>query len=102
MNCIENGMYANNGFSTEAHKNFPIHYGLCGKKILKRILTYLDCTKYNEINIGHSHIQKHVFYRKNDIKSANIKCTGSHKSFHIHYSLWGGIFKAYFSKLIFH
>ena len=34
------------------------------EKCLKRILTYLDCTKYNEINIGHLHIQKHVSYKK--------------------------------------
>ena len=35
-----------------------------GEKCLKRILTYLDSTKYNEINISHSHIQKHVSYKK--------------------------------------
>ena len=34
---------------TGSHKNFPIHYGLWGK-FLKHILTYLHCTKYNEIN----------------------------------------------------
>ena len=32
-----------------------------GEKCLKYILTYLDCIKYNEIKIDHSHIQKHVF-----------------------------------------
>ena len=50
------------------------------EKYLKSILTYLDCTKYNEINIGYSHIQKHVSH-KNDIKSTNIMCTDPHKVF---------------------
>ena len=31
INCIENGMHKTNDFSTEAHKGFPIHYGLWGK-----------------------------------------------------------------------
>ena len=31
-----------------------------GGKCLKSVLTCLDCTKYNEIDIGHLHIQKHV------------------------------------------
>ena len=35
-----------------------------GGKCLNRILTYLDCTKYNEINIDPSHIQNHVSYKK--------------------------------------
>ena len=35
-----------------------------GEKYLKRIVKYLYCTKYNEINIGHSNIQKHVSYEK--------------------------------------
>ena len=64
MNRIENGMCTINGLSTETHKNFPIHYGLLGGKCLKHILTYLACTKYNEINISHSDTQKHVFYEK--------------------------------------
>ena len=51
MNRIENGMYMTNGLSTERHKSFPIHYGLWGGKRLKNILTYLDCTKYNEIDM---------------------------------------------------
>ena len=31
-------------------------------EILKRFLTYLNFTKYNEINMHHSGAQKHVFY----------------------------------------
>ena len=31
-----------------------------GGKSLKRILTHLNCTKYNEINIRYSDVQKHV------------------------------------------
>ena len=34
------------------------------EKCLKRILTYLYCSKYNEIDIGHLHIQKHASYKK--------------------------------------
>ena len=34
------------------------------EKCLKRILTYFDCIKHNEINVGHSHTQKHVSYKK--------------------------------------
>ena len=49
--------------STGSHKSFPIHCTLQGK-CLKSILTYLDCTKYNEMYIGHLHIQKHVSYKK--------------------------------------
>ena len=40
-----------------------------GGNFLKRILTYLYCIKYNEINMYHSDVQK------------NILCAGSHKSF---------------------
>ena len=49
-------------------------------KILKRILTWLCCTKHNEINICHSDVHRHVSY-KNDIKSINILCKNSHKHF---------------------
>ena len=35
-----------------------------GRKCLKCILTYLNCTKYNEIDVGRSHIQKHVYREK--------------------------------------
>ena len=35
-----------------------------GGKCLKHIFAYLDRTKYNEINLSHSHIQRHVSYKK--------------------------------------
>ena len=35
-----------------------------GEKCLKSILTYLDCTKYNETDIGHLHNQKHISNKK--------------------------------------
>ena len=70
------------------------------EKCLKLILTYLDCTKYNEINISHSHKQKHVSY-KNNTKSTNILLTGLHKNFPIHCILWGKFFKAYFNIFIY-
>ena len=62
MNRIENGIHTTNGLSTETHKSFPIQYGLWGEKCLKSFLTYLDCTKCNEIYM-------HYFRYKNDIKS---------------------------------
>ena len=34
------------------------------RKCLKNILTYEDCTKYDEIDIYHLHIQKQVSYKK--------------------------------------
>ena len=49
---------------------------LTGGGGLKRILTHLYSTKYNEINIFHSGAQKHVSY------------TGSHEGFLIYYRLW--------------
>ena len=64
MNRIENGMYVTNDLSRETHKSFPIHYGQWKGGCLKRILTHLGCTKYNEINISHLHIKKHVFHEK--------------------------------------
>ena len=56
MNCFENGICATNSLSTETHKSFD------GGKCLKHILTYLDSIKFNEINIGHSHLKNCVFY----------------------------------------
>ena len=41
------------------------------ENFLKCILTYLNWTKYNEISINHSDIQKHASY-KNWINSINI------------------------------
>ena len=35
-----------------------------GEKCLKCILMYLDCTKSNETDIDHLHVQKHVSYKK--------------------------------------
>ena len=42
---------------------------------LKLILTYFYCFKYNENNICHSNVQKHVSY------------TESQKKFHVYYGL---------------
>ena len=39
---------------------------------------------------------------KNGLNSIKILYTGSHKSFPMLYGLWGGIFKACFSIIIFH
>ena len=46
--------------NTGSHKSFPI---LCGNS-LKCILLYLYCINYNEINIFHLGIQKHVSHEK--------------------------------------
>ena len=66
-----------------------------GRGELKRILTYLDNTTYNEINIGHYHIQKHISY-KNDIKIQT--CVQAHtKVFPIYFILREKIFEEYFN-----
>ena len=54
MECIENNIHETNGLSKERHKNFPIHYGLWEDGFLKNNLTYLYCTRYNEINMCNS------------------------------------------------
>ena len=59
-----------------------------GRKCLKRILTYLNCTKYSEIRISHSHIQS-MFSIKNKIKSTNVIWIGSQKSFKLDLNLCG-------------
>ena len=68
MDRIENGMFTINGSSAVAHKSFPMHYGIViapqGGKFLKRILTHLYCTKYNEINACDSYVQKQVSHVK--------------------------------------
>ena len=46
-----------------------------GKKILKRIVRNLPCTKDNEINVFHSDVKIHAPY------------TGPHKRFLIYYGL---------------
>ena len=43
----------------QIHKSSPMHYGLWGK-IFRAYFNIFICTKYNEINIGHSDVQKHV------------------------------------------
>ena len=56
---IENCVHGVKGLSTETDKSFPY-----GEKCLKHILACLYCTKYSEIIISHSDIQKHVFHEK--------------------------------------
>ena len=48
---------------TGSHKSFPMHCILRGGKFLKRILTYLYSTKYNEINVCHLDVQNHTSYK---------------------------------------
>ena len=45
---------------TGSHKSFPILRG----NSLKHILLYLYCVNYNEINVCHLCIQKHVSHEK--------------------------------------
>ena len=49
-------------FFMQANTTIFLLYG--GGECLKRILTYLHSTKYNEINKSHSYMQKHVSYEK--------------------------------------
>ena len=72
MNRIENGTYTTNGLSTATNKFWDTLRPMGEGKYLKRILTYLDCTKNNEIDTDHSHIQKHNFCKK---------CYKKHKNF---------------------
>ena len=58
-NCYK----STNILSTGSHKSFPIHYVLWGK-FLKRMLTYLYCTKCNEIDMCHLDVKKPVSYKK--------------------------------------
>ena len=51
LDRIENDVYGTHRSSTETHKSFLIHYGLCGGKDFKRILICLYCNKWNKINI---------------------------------------------------
>ena len=52
------------------------------KNCLKRVLTCLDCTKYNEIKIGQSHVQKYVSNKKWYKKCKY--CKSWNKSFKLH------------------
>ena len=63
MNRNENGIHITNGFFTETYNISNTLRPMEGKR-LKRILAYLDCTKYNEIDLGHLPIQKPVSYKK--------------------------------------
>ena len=64
MNRIENGTCTTNGLSTKTSQKFSDKLRPMKGKCLKNILIYLDCTNYNEIDIVHLHIQKHVSYKK--------------------------------------
>ena len=44
--------------------NFSDTLRTMGENYLQRILTYLFCTKCNELNMCHSNVQKHVSYKK--------------------------------------
>ena len=59
MTAIKNNVKGANIIFTGSHNNFR-YIGFYGAKILKPILTFLYSTKYNEVNICHSDIQKHV------------------------------------------
>ena len=49
----KNGSNAISILYTGSHKSFPVLYGLWGGgEFLKRTLTYLYCTKCNEINMS--------------------------------------------------
>ena len=73
---------------TGSQKSFPI---LCGNS-LKCILLCLYYINYNEINICHLGIQKHVSHEKWLKSYKYFFYTGSHKSFEI--------FKMYFNILL--
>ena len=57
-----------------------------GGGFFKRVLTYLYCTKYYEIDVF-IQLYKSIVPIKSFIHSINILYTGSHKSFPIHNDL---------------
>ena len=85
MEHIENGTHRTNGSSIKVHKSFLSLQTMVGG-FLKRILTYLCCIKYNEINVCHSDKYKHASHKKSYFNTTCILYTGSYKSFPI---LWG-------------
>ena len=63
MNRIENDIHTANYLSTETHKIFRYITAYGGEKFTV-YFNILKCIKYNEINVGHSSVQKHVSYKK--------------------------------------
>ena len=53
----KNDIHRTNGSSTKTHKSFLDRLRSMGRKFLKCILTYLYCSKFNEISIHHSDSQ---------------------------------------------
>ena len=75
MDSIKSDAYRTKGSFTETKKFSNVFWSMGGEEFLKLIVTYFYFTKYNEMNIVHSVVQKHVLY------------TGSHKRFLVYYGL---------------
>ena len=91
MERIENVKHGAKHSYTETPNFFSRCITTYWAKFSKHIAIYLCYTKYNEIGICYSDVQKHVFYKKkNDLNSVNILYTSLHKISPIHYGLWGG------------
>ena len=74
MDSIENDTYGFKCLFTETHKSFPIHFGLLGVgevKFSKFIVTYLHCTKYNEIKYF-IQLYKNMFHMQDHTKISDI------------------------------
>ena len=91
---IKNYINATNNLYTSSYKSFLTLWGKC----LKRILIYLYCINYNEINICISDIQKHASYKK-WYKYYKYFVYRLIQNFPI---LWGKIFKMHFNIHILH
>ena len=63
-------------FCIQIHTKIIRYLMAYGGIFSKCFSTYIYCTKYDEINISHSCVQKHVLY------------TGSHKRFFMYYRLF--------------
>ena len=74
---VEDGVRKINGSCSETHKRIPICITV-GERFKKRTLTYLFCTKCNEINKSCSDVQKYNCYKKY-IYNLKFSCPGSHK-----------------------
>ena len=79
MFFIKNIVKSENILCTGSHK-FSRYIWFQREFFLKRSLTYLYWTKYNDFNLSHLNVQKHASF-KNGVYSVNILNTSSNKIF---------------------
>ena len=100
MDRIENGMYATNGSSAEAHKFFlySVAYG-GGEKCLKHIYLALNVMKLTYVIQAY----KSMFLLKKLVLKKQIFCMQAYTKVFQFITAYGGkMFKAYFNVFIVH